>query len=288
MSKQKNILKRSVLVAMLTALCCAATFIQIKMPAGDMVHLGNFVMILSALLLGGLEGGIVGSLGMGIYDLIYYSSKPTTIVRTLILKFIVGFIVGTLFRLFIKKDLNARKTLFILSGILLLIGVGSTIVFALGDFSSFGFNEGLSSIHYIAGKTVKISLYIPIFAILFGITSLVAAILSKKISKRSKAVLLAVIFAIFVNIIGEFLLRFLLEGLFTTGFEVSIVTATSKIPGSMITGFVSVLLTIFIYEPVYFALKKASIVEDLDSSQEEDFDFDVETKDSNNSNLIHE
>lgn len=286
MSKQKNILKKSVLVAMMTALCCAATFIQIKMPAGDMVHLGNFVMILAALLLGGLEGGIVGSLGMGIYDLIYYSSKPTTIVRTLILKFIVGFIVGEIFRLFIKKDLNARKTLFIVSIILLLVGIGSSIAFALGDFSTFGFNEGLSTFHYIAGKKVSISLYIPIFAVLFGITSLIAAIISKKISKRQTAVLVAVTFAIFVNIIGEFLLRFLLEGIFTTGFEVSIVTATSKIPGSMITGFVSVLLTVIIYEPIYFALKKASVIEDLEDNKE-DIDFEEET-DSNNSNLVHE
>ena len=91
--KSDILLKKVVLVAIFSALCCAATYLQIRMPAGDFVHLGNFVMIIAALLLGGVEGGAVGSLGMGIYDLINYAGKTSTILRTFILKFIIGFIV---------------------------------------------------------------------------------------------------------------------------------------------------------------------------------------------------
>ena len=116
MSKNKKLLTKISIIAILTALCFAGTFVQIKMPSGDMIHLGNFVMIIAALLLGGLEGGFVGSFGMGLYDVIYYTQKPTTIFRTLILKFLIGFIVGSLFRLIIKKDLKARPILFTISG----------------------------------------------------------------------------------------------------------------------------------------------------------------------------
>jgi uncharacterized membrane protein len=72
MSKNKKLLTKISIIAILTALCFAGTFVQIRMPSGDMIHLGNFVMIIAALLLGGLEGGFVGSFGMGLYDVIYY------------------------------------------------------------------------------------------------------------------------------------------------------------------------------------------------------------------------
>ena len=103
MNKKDIILRKGVLIAILVALCFGATRINIPMPTGDMVHVGNFVMILSALLLGVMEGVLVGSLGMGIYDLVFFSNRPFTIVRSFILKFIVGFLVGYLFRLVLKK-----------------------------------------------------------------------------------------------------------------------------------------------------------------------------------------
>ena len=47
MEKNKILLTRITIIAVFTALCFSMTFIQIKMSTGDMVHLGNFVMVLA-------------------------------------------------------------------------------------------------------------------------------------------------------------------------------------------------------------------------------------------------
>ncbi|MBQ9900217.1 MAG: ECF transporter S component [Acholeplasmatales bacterium] len=300
--RKKIILKKSVIVAMLVALCFAATFINIQMPTGDMVHLGNFVMIITALLLGGLEGGLVGSLGMGLYDIIFYSSRPTTIIRTFILKFLVGFLVGFLFRLVLKKKINTKALLISSIGFFIVLFGISLTLFIVGDKSGFGFSNGLAAILHVSSKSVKISLFIPIFSALFAIGLGIALILSRKLPTRSKAALFAITIAILVNILGEFLLRWLFEGTWNTligglaaenAFSASLLTATSKIPGSLITGFISVLLTVLIYEPVYLGVKH------LDVFQDDTFKYDerneeskveteeVKTISSNDSTAIH-
>ena len=280
--KNDKILKKVVLIAMFSALACAGTFIQIRMPAGDFVHLGNFVMIVAALLLGGLVGGLSGSLGMGLYDVIFYTSKPSTIIRTFVLKFIVGFLVGYIFRLIIKKELPSKKILYALSFVFILVGIVFTILFINGDKSNFGFENGLSSVYsniFGSKNSFKISLYIPIFSYLFGIATLVAALLSHKLSKRSMAALVAVSVAIFVNILGEFVLRWLLEGIMVSDFNTSLIVATSKIPGSLITGFISVILSVLIYEPIYRAIKHAALIDDdtsnIDEAEEENEEITI-------------
>lgn len=302
--KKKLILKKSVIVAMLVALCFAATFINIQMPTGDMVHLGNFVMIITALLLGGLEGGLVGSLGMGLYDIIFYSSRPTTIIRTFILKFLVGFLVGFLFRLVLKKKINTKALLISSIGFFIVLFGVSLTLFIVGDKSGFGFSNGLAAILHVSSKSVKISLFIPIFSALFAIGLGIALILSRKLPTRSKAALFAITIAILVNILGEFLLRWLFEGTWNTligglaaenAFSASLLTATSKIPGSLITGFISVLLTVLIYEPVYLGVKHLDVFQDntllydeRNSEEEKEDTKEVENVgSSNNSTPLH-
>ena len=272
MNKKEVLLKKGVLIAMLIALCFGATRINIPMPTGDMIHLGNFVMILTALLLGGLEGGLVGSLGMGLYDLVFFSNRPFTILRTFILKFIVGFLVGYLFRLILKKKIKTDGLLIASTIFFVLLFGTSLTLFFIGDLSTLSFKTGLvSSVSnfLLSGKTVKVSLYIPIFSILFAVGMILALIYSKKLSIRSKAALFAITVAILTNILGEFIFRWILEGInnvvfldVTDGFTVSLITATSKIPGSLITGFISVILAGLIYEPVYKGVKNLDIFKD--------------------------
>ena len=303
MNNSRKVLNKITVIALFTALTFAGVFIQIKMPTGDMVHLGNFVMIIAALLLGGLEGGAVGSLGMGLYDLIYYTSKPSTIIRTFILKFLVGFLVGYLFRLILKKQLNTKYLLIgATSFFVLLFGI-SLGLFIAGDFTDFGFSNGLSSnfANFLgSGKTVKISLYIPIFSIVFTIGTVLAIVFERKLSIRSKAALFAILSAVLINIVGEFILRWLLEGTFNVlvsdlddGFTVSLATATSKIPGSLITGFLSVFLAVLIYEPIYKGVKNLTVFKDdtVDLIENEDLEEVSEnateevTVDTNTTNL---
>ncbi len=283
---QKNqiVLKKIVIIAMLTALCCAATFVQIKMPTGDMVHLGNFVMIISALLLGGIEGGIVGSFGMGLYDLIFYTTKPSTILRTFILKFLIGFIVGYVFRLILKRKI---KTTHLLVGatvlFLALFGI-SLGLFIVGDKAEFAFKTGLLAKvdnFFGSGKAVNVSLYIPIFSFIFAFGMGLSIIFERKLSTRSRAALFAITLAILVNIVGEFILRWVLEGLMVSDFNTSIIVATSKIPGSLITGFISVFLAALIYEPVYMGVKNLDVFKDNTSSYVED-EEDIEIEEIDN------
>lgn len=257
MKNQK--LTKIVVTAIFTALCCAGTFIQIRMPAGDFVHLGNFVMILAALLLGGISGGIVGSLGMGIYDLIFYISKPSTIIRTFILKFIVGFLVGFIFHWMIKKK-QKTKLLFLITSILFTsLFILSLVFFILGDKSNFSPSNGFNSILTIQNKNISISIYIPIFSSILAIACWIAIPFSFKLSLRKSAVLFSVTIAMFFNIVCEFLLRWGLETWMVSSSETALLVATSKIPGSVFTGIISIILSVFIYEPIYKSVQHISI-----------------------------
>jgi uncharacterized membrane protein len=52
------------------------------------VHFGNLIVVLAALLVGGWQGGLAGSIGMGLYDILngHADSSP----KTFILKFLIG------------------------------------------------------------------------------------------------------------------------------------------------------------------------------------------------------
>lgn len=95
--KNNQIYKLTV-TGLMAALCYVAfTYIKIPIPVpgGDTtaLHIGNAFCVLAALLLGGVYGGLAGSLGMTIADLMdsaYVTSAP----KTFILKFLIGLIAG--------------------------------------------------------------------------------------------------------------------------------------------------------------------------------------------------
>ena len=71
--------------------------IDIPLAAGSSVaiHVANAVVVVSALLLGPVEGGIAGAIGLSLADLLdprYVVSAP----KTFLLKFCIGWISGTL------------------------------------------------------------------------------------------------------------------------------------------------------------------------------------------------
>lgn len=87
--------------AILAALCFITfTYLQIKIPVpggGDFtsIHFGNVFLVLAALLLGGLYGGLAGAIGMTIADLMdpaYILVAPKTFILKLCIGLIVGFI----------------------------------------------------------------------------------------------------------------------------------------------------------------------------------------------------
>lgn len=96
--KSKAALMRVVYVGLFAALSYVVfTYFQIKvpLPGGDATsfHLGNAVVVIGALLLGGVWGGLGGAIGMTIGDLldpIYIVYAP----KTFLLKFLIGLIAG--------------------------------------------------------------------------------------------------------------------------------------------------------------------------------------------------
>lgn len=89
-----------VITGLMAALCYVAfTYVKIPIPVpgGDTValHVGNAFCVLAALLLGGVYGGIAGSLGMTIADLLdptYITSAPKTFILKLCIGLISGFV----------------------------------------------------------------------------------------------------------------------------------------------------------------------------------------------------
>ncbi len=95
--KNKTIVSKLCAIGLLSALCYVGfMFIKINIPtpAGSTaIHFGNTFCVLGALLLGGMEGGVAGAIGMGLADLmdpLYVASAP----KTIVLKFLIGSIVG--------------------------------------------------------------------------------------------------------------------------------------------------------------------------------------------------
>lgn len=96
-TKNNQIYKITV-TGLMAALCYVAfTYLKIPIPVpgGDTtaLHIGNAFCVLAALLLGGVYGGLAGSIGMTVADLLdpmYVTSAP----KTFILKFLIGLIAG--------------------------------------------------------------------------------------------------------------------------------------------------------------------------------------------------
>lgn len=96
--KTNSTIYKLALTGLMAALCYVAfTFIKIPIPVpgGDTValHIGNAFCVLAALILGGVYGGLAGSIGMTIADLLdptYITSAP----KTFVLKFCIGLIAG--------------------------------------------------------------------------------------------------------------------------------------------------------------------------------------------------
>ncbi|GHU63871.1 hypothetical protein FACS189418_7990 [Clostridia bacterium] len=103
---------RLALVGVFAALSYAVfTFLQIKIPIGPghmvSLHLGNAVCVLSALILGGVYGGLSGAIGMTIGDLldpVYITVAP----KTFLLKFCMGLITGLIAHRIAKITLSVK------------------------------------------------------------------------------------------------------------------------------------------------------------------------------------
>jgi uncharacterized membrane protein len=93
-NKNDNI-KKIAYAGLMAALCFVGYSVFPAINAsGTKVHIGNAFVILGALLLGGLYGGLAGAIGLSLADILggYAASAP----RTFICKLVMGVIVGVI------------------------------------------------------------------------------------------------------------------------------------------------------------------------------------------------
>jgi uncharacterized membrane protein len=231
--------------AALSYLMLVVLHIPYPSPSGNpFIHLGNMVVILAALLIGGWQGGLSGSIGMGLYDMTngYMSATPTTI----ILKFGIGFFTGLIARRGLKKpESNPRKGLYISSAISLVIG-GIILTGKLIKWTKF---ENVSFIAYL-------------FLLFLGVILGVVATLSYKYTFITREVMYAALGAvagITWNVFGVFTsktIKLLIGG---SQLQAAMLTSLMSLPATFINGAFSIVGAIILYMPLKRALLRARL-----------------------------
>lgn len=178
---------KMVLTGLMAALSYVAfTYLKIPIPTfgGDMValHIGNAFCVLAALLLGGFYGGLAGSLGMTIADLIdpaYVTSAPKTFVLKLCIGLIAGFVAHRIAHI---TDNHDSKYVFKWTLISSIAGLGFNVVmdpiagffyknYVLGVESSAAkimstWAAGVTFINAVAGTVVVAAVYMAVRPVL--------------------------------------------------------------------------------------------------------------------------
>lgn len=176
-----------VVTGLMAALCYVAfTYLKIPIPTfgGDMValHIGNAFCVLAALLLGGGYGGLAGSLGMTIADLIdpaYVTSAPKTFVLKLCIGLVTGFIAHRIAHITENHD---NKYVFKWTVISSIAGLGFNVImdpiagffyknYILGVESSAAkimstWAAGVTFINSVAGTIVVVAVYMAVRPVL--------------------------------------------------------------------------------------------------------------------------
>ncbi|MCR5462744.1 MAG: ECF transporter S component [bacterium] len=284
MTKEKKTLIKIILTALFSALCFIGVLIRIPLPTGAFVHLGNMICILAALLIGGVYGGVAGSLGMGLFDLTH-GYLGAGLLRTFILKFLMGLVAGLVFKLILKKKLNVKKLTIVFVIILGLLFVTSIIL------SVISYNNGFVITYTKNGeavtKTVVIKWIIPLFIGVMFILGLIDLLLEKKLGKVAGAALIAATCGVALNTLGEIYLKALLYYWISSSyasFSDAYLYAIAELPATIITSVLTVSIIGFIYYPIYRATKDFNPIDYasqfIEDKKDEDEELDDEIKDA--------
>ena len=248
----KKVLYNMVIIALFTALTFVGTYVQIPLGTSK-VHLGNFVCILAGLLCGDLVGGISGSLGMGLNDLLS-GYGPDTYIRSFIVKFLLGFIAGALFRYLIKKEKKITYRFYFISGAFLITFITLLVLYL---------TKG-EVIQMDAKRKFTISILLLSLLAVMSVFFFVIQLFVKKINLVQRYVLYVASIASIFNITLEFLIKIPFKvWMASLTWEGATIYAVSSLPSSLITCIVTTLFVTFIYIPLYTATQKINRLNDV-------------------------
>ncbi len=257
LSKSKRTIYLMIIIALFSCLCFIGTT-YLYIPVGSKVHLGNFFCIIAGLLCGGIVGGLSGAIGMGLSDL-FCSYGPDTIIRTVIVKFLLGFFVGVFFRFIIKKERKIQPYSLIIGSMFLLLFI-TFLTLYLVKGNSFLIGE----------RQFKISILLIVSLGIMALFFLLIFIVTKKLNRINQCVLIATSIASFINVILEFCLKIPFKMLFLSmSFESAFIYALTSLPSAIFTTVMTTVFICVIYLPVYFATRHVNKLNDLyDTIQE--------------------
>ena len=282
MSKEKKTLIRLILTALFSALCFIGVLIRIPLPTGAFVHLGNMICILAALLIGGVYGGVAGSLGMGLFDLTH-GYLGAGLLRTFLLKFFMGLIAGLLFRLILKKKWNVKKLTIILVIVLGLLFI-TTLTLSIVSYNN-AFVITYTKGGELVTKKVIVKWIVPLFIGVMLVLGILDLALEKKLGKVAGAALIAATVAVAFNTFGEVYIKALLYYWLNSAygsFNDAYLYAVAELPATVITSALTVTIIGFIYYPIYRATKSFNELDDITPLIED------ETKDNEEKELENE
>ena len=174
----------TVMIALFAAICYAS-LVLFFIPVGPMfVHFGNLLVVTAALLLGGWQGGLAGSVGMGLFDL--FNGHIDAAPKTFVLKFLIGLTVGMVFRALAKREKFPQKAF---------------IAAAAGAFS---IASGIYMYYLLrwGNLSLKALMLIPSFMVLF-LLLLGFVLVGRKCRLSTSYGVIAAACGLLVNIIGE-------------------------------------------------------------------------------------
>lgn len=102
--------------------------IPLAVSSSVAIHVANAIVVVSAFLLGPVEGGIAGAIGLSVADILdprYVASAP----KTFFLKFCIGFISGKAAQKLKLSACEDRKKAWTLSMISAAAGLGFNVIF---------------------------------------------------------------------------------------------------------------------------------------------------------------
>jgi uncharacterized membrane protein len=242
--QKKNVIFQMVLCALFIALVYVGTYISIPFGVSK-VHLGNLICIIASLFCGEFIGGIAGSIGMGLNDLIS-GYGVDTILRTLIVKFILGYLVGFIFHRLILKKGNKRFLLLLIGGLFIVI-----CLILLGLYFEYGREIILGN------RTFVNSLLLIILCGCIGLIFIGFYLFAKKIKLIEQYVLISCACGTILNVILEFALKIPAKMIFLgMDFNASLIYALTSLPSALITSIITIILGTFFYYPLYLSTKR--------------------------------
>ena len=226
LNNRRSPFMQTVLIAMFAALSFVAIWlIRIPYPApvgNPFIHFGNMVTILAALLIGGWQGGLSGSIGMGLFDIV--GGYGVLSIKTFILKFGIGLFTGLIARVGRRHpERNPRVGLGVAGGVSLALGL-TVLIGKLAGWS-------------LLAKAADIS-----YVLLLIIGVLLSAL---------------TVAGIAFNVVGEFVGGVITKTISGAALPAAMLAAVMSLPATFINGTVSIVGAVILYVPLKTALVKA-------------------------------